>query len=112
MAALAAFQEYKQFYTEQVVPRVTEQKEVEAAMMEVEPKAALDAEVTSSHCTCCFSADQITLCQFCSHVLYRAKRQHTYCLYCPPKRIASPSGLNLAIKCAAYQATSAKRQHI
>ena len=43
--ALAAFQAYKQFYTEQAVPLLTEQKEVESAMQAVEARAALDAEV-------------------------------------------------------------------
>lgn len=43
--ALAAFQAYKQFYTEQAVPLLTEQKEVESAMQEMEARAALDAEV-------------------------------------------------------------------
>lgn len=45
MEALAAFQAYKQFYTEQAVPLLTEQQEVESAMQEVETRAALDAEV-------------------------------------------------------------------
>ena len=39
------FEAYKQFYTDQVVPLLAEQKEAEAAMLELEPKAALDAEV-------------------------------------------------------------------
>lgn len=45
LEALAAFQAYKQFYTEQAVPLLTEQQEVESAMQEVEARAALDAEV-------------------------------------------------------------------
>ena len=43
--ALAAFQAYKQFYTEQAVPLLSEQKEVESALQEVEARATLDAEV-------------------------------------------------------------------
>ena len=46
LEALMAFQAYKQFYTDQIVPLLAEQKELEPAMLELEPKAALDAEVT------------------------------------------------------------------
>ena len=45
LEAFKEFEAYKQFYTDQVVPLLAEQKEVEAAMLELEPKAALDAEV-------------------------------------------------------------------
>ena len=45
MEALAAFQAYRVFYTEQVVPLLAEQKEVEAAMQEVEARGQVDAEV-------------------------------------------------------------------
>ncbi len=42
---MAAFQAYKVFYTEQVVPLLTEQKEVEADLMKVEARGQVDVEV-------------------------------------------------------------------
>lgn len=45
LESLSSFQAYKQFYTEQVVPVLTEQKSTEAALIEAEPRAAPDAEV-------------------------------------------------------------------
>ena len=45
LEALAAFQAYKQTYTEDIMPLLAEQNEVEAAMLEIEPTAALDPEV-------------------------------------------------------------------
>ena len=45
LESLSSFQAYKQFYTEQVVPVLTEQKSTEAALIEAEPRAATDAEV-------------------------------------------------------------------
>ncbi|KAL3152107.1 hypothetical protein ABBQ32_001211 [Trebouxia sp. C0010 RCD-2024] len=45
LEALAAFQAYRVFYTEQIVPLLAEQKEVETAMQEVEARCQDDAEV-------------------------------------------------------------------
>lgn len=45
LESLSSFQAYKQFYTEQVVPVLTEHKSTEAALTEAEPRAATDAEV-------------------------------------------------------------------
>lgn len=49
-ASLTAFQAYKHFYTDQVVPLLAEQKDVEAALQKMEPKAAQDAEVQQPPC--------------------------------------------------------------
>lgn len=49
-ASLTAFQAYKHFYTDQVVPLLAEQKDVEAALRKKEPKAAQDAEVQHPPC--------------------------------------------------------------
>jgi hypothetical protein len=46
--SVEAFEEYKQTYTDEVMPLLAEQKAVEAALQEAEPRAALDAEVM--HC--------------------------------------------------------------
>ncbi|DBA81849.1 TPA: hypothetical protein ACH3X1_007568 [Trebouxia sp. C0004] len=46
-ASLAAFQAYKHIYTDQVVPLLAGQKDVEAALQKMEPKAAQDAEVAN-----------------------------------------------------------------
>ena len=45
---MEAFEEYKQTYTDEVMPLLAEQKAVGAALQEAEPRAALDAEVM--HC--------------------------------------------------------------
>jgi len=52
-ASLTAFQAYKHFYTDQVVPLLAEQKDVEAALQKMEPKAAQDAEVQHPPCAVC-----------------------------------------------------------
>lgn len=48
-ASVIAFLAYKQLYTDQVMPLLADQTAVEAALLEAEPRAALDAEVM--HCT-------------------------------------------------------------
>ena len=45
MEALTAFQSYKAYYADQIVPLLTEQKLVEMAIVDVEAKADLDAQV-------------------------------------------------------------------
>ena len=65
--SVAAFQAYKQLYTEEVMPLLARQKVVEVALTEAEPRAALDAEVMHSlaalsNCTSkCASALSIQL---------------------------------------------------
>lgn len=78
--SLQAFQAYKQFYTEQVVPLLTEQKDVEAALLGIEPKAAMDAEVCllpficdlypfqiAQKCLCAVSRDAV-ICSCANHL--------------------------------------------
>ncbi len=45
---MEAFEAYKQMYTDEVMPLLAGQKAVEAALLEAEPRAAVDAEVM--HC--------------------------------------------------------------
>ena len=49
-ASLTAFRAHKHFYTDHVVPLLAEQKDVEAALQKMEPKAAQDAEVRHPLC--------------------------------------------------------------
>lgn len=44
--AMTAFQAYNDLYNSSIVPLLTQQKDVEAVMLDVEAKGHLDAEVT------------------------------------------------------------------
>lgn len=93
LEALAAFQAYKQFYTEQAVPLLTEQQEVESAMQEVEARAALDAEVLCFSTSSMLATVSIQLFEVLCTVA-------SYCLPDPPGVSAECSrGSDLGVAC-------------
>ena len=76
LESLASFQAYKQFYTEQAVPVLSEQQSMEAALTEAEPRAATDAEV----CLPVFSHMYLGCCNVCStNACYLPALQPTLC---------------------------------
>lgn len=80
-ASLRAFQSYKHFYTDQVVPMLAEQKDVEAALQKMEPKAAQDAEVQHPGRT-----TPLTLPAFWTTCALLSRRQIGGCKQMRPKR--------------------------
>ncbi|DBB04235.1 TPA: hypothetical protein ACH3X1_013259 [Trebouxia sp. C0004] len=56
--SVEAFEAYKQIYTDEVMPLLAGQKAVEAALLQAEPRAALDAEVCNKLHGCRFKLQE------------------------------------------------------